>query len=604
MSRAEMVSGRAVMTSNAEINSFSILDQVAFEVSSELELPVVLRNIARIIKNVTSFSHMLIALIDDNDRFNWVYNEGYPPEAVKRLSLRVDEGVIGEAVRKREIITVGDVSAHSEYVPIPITEGPTTRSEMAVPLVHKNRAIGVIGMESTDAHSFTETHEKMMRSIATLLAAAIANARLHEQTLEQLKVMTLIHRIGSEISSVLDLDDLLREIAHYTKTVIDYQVFGIFLVDRKKGEFINKLSIGYDTEALKARPMKLDEGLRGRALKHGRPLLVDDVLSDPQHISFKLEIDDVVRSQMVVPLQTKNKIVGMLVLGNIKKGAYDTVHLLIASGLATQIAIALENARVFEEVVSSEESLRSEMEFARRMQLSMLPARCPTLPGFQICAESIPTARVGGDFYDFIELPDGRLGIVIGDVSGYGMPGALVANSAIEAIRVYAEFDPSPEAVTNRTDKRLSLDLGPRTFVALIYGVLDPKESILSFCNAGLIEPALIEGSNARFLHSPGTRLPLGVRPDGGYRSRSVRLRPGNTLALGTDGAIEVWDPNERQFGYRRYLRSLALLSGDKDNPSTGDDLISQLIGGLRRFAHSSQLPDDVTLMTIQARNR
>ena len=592
------------MSRGTEMNSLSILDQVAAEVSSELELPVVLRNIARIIKNVTGFSHMLIALIDEKDRFNWVYNEGYPKDAIETLSLRADQGVIGEAVRKREIITVDDVSAHPEYVPIPITVGPTTRSEMAVPLVHKNRAIGVIGMESTDTHSFTESHEKMMRSIATLLAAAVANARLHEQTLEQLKVMTLIHRIGSELSSVLDLDDLLREIAHYTKTVIDYQVFGIFLVDREKGEFINKLSLGYDPEALKARPVKLEEGLRGRALKHGRPLLVDDVESDPQHVSFKLEIDDVIRSQMVIPLLTKNKIVGMLVLGNTKRGAYVTSHLLIANGLATVIAVALENARVFEEVVSSEESLRSEMDFARRMQLSMLPASCPVPPGFQIYAESIPTARVGGDFYDYIELPDGRLGIVIGDVSGYGMPGALVANSAMEAIRVYAEFDPCPEAVTNKADKRLALDLGPRTFVALIYGVLDPKERTFNFCNAGLVEPALIQGSNARFLHSPGTRLPLGVRPDGGYRSRTVRLRPGDTLVLGTDGAIEVWDPNERQFGFRRYLRSLALLSGDKDNPTSGDELLSEFIGGLRRFARSSQLPDDVTMITIQARHQ
>jgi sigma-B regulation protein RsbU (phosphoserine phosphatase) len=414
--------------------------------------------------------------------------------------------------------------------------------------------------------------------------------------------MTLIQRIGNEISSVLDLEDLLREIAHYTKTAIDYQVFGIFLVDRDKGEFVNKLSIGYDREALQARPVKLDEGLRGRALKHGRPLLVDDVLSDPQHVNLKLEIDDVVRSQIVIPLLTKNKIVGMLVLGNVKKGAYRESHLLIASSLAGQIAVALENARVFEEVASSEESLRSEMDFARRMQLSMLPDHCPIPPGFEICGQSIPTTRVGGDFYDFIELQDGRLGIMIGDVSGYGMAGGLVANSAMEAIRVYTEFDPAPAAVTNRTDRRLWLDLGPRTFVALIYGVLDPKERTFTFCNAGLVEPALIQGSHSRFLHSPGTRLPLGVRPDNGYRPRTVRLRPGDTLVLATDGAIEVWNPNERQFGFRRYLRSLALLKGGRENPRPGDELISEFIGGLRRFARTNQLPDDVTMISIRAK--
>ena len=583
-------------------SNLSILDQVAIEVSSELELPIVLRNIARLIKKVTPFSRMVIALIDEDDRFNWVYNEGYEPDELSQVRINVDQGIVGEAVHSRQVITVDDVRKHPGYVEIPSKAGAVIRSEMAVPLVHKHNVIGVVAMESETKAAFKQSHMIIMRSIATLLAAAVANAQLHEQTLEELKVMTTIHRIGSEISSVLDLNELLLEIAHYTKMVIDFQAFGIFLVDRDKGEFVNHLAIGYDPEALKARPVKLDEGIRGRALRHGRPILVEDVLNDPQHVNLKLEIDDVVRSQMAIPLLTKNKIVGMLVLGNVKRGYYNARHLLVASGLATQVAIALENARVFEEVASSEEMLRSEVEFARDLQLSMLPPHCPMVPGYEICSESIPTLRVGGDFYDFIPLSDSRQGLVIGDVSGYGLAGALVANSAREAIRVYAEYDPSPAVVMNRTDRRLKLDLGPRTFVALIYGILDPHERTFVFCNAGLIEPALIQGNRARFLHSPGTRLPLGVMPDRGYRTRTIRLRPGDTLVLGTDGAVEVWNPEERQFGFRRYLDHLARAAGGGQVHQPGADIIDRFLGELRDFANTDQLPDDVTLLTIQAR--
>jgi len=586
--------------SSGDLNNLGILDQVANEISSELDLPIVLRNIARLIKKFTGYSQMVIALIDDEGRFNWVYHEGFSPETLKRVSMGIEQGVIGESVRSREIITVGDVAKHPGYFPVPNLEGPAPRSEMAVPLVHKHKAIGVVAMESPEPNAFTEKHKIMMRSIATLLAAAVANAQLHEQTLEQLKVMNVIHRIGSEISSVLDLDELLREIAHYTKMVIDYQAFGIFLVDREKGEYVNRLAVGYDSKALRERPVKLDEGIRGRALRHGRPLLVDDVLSDPHHVNLKLEIDDVIRSQMVIPLLTKNKIVGMLVLGNVKKGYYNASHLLIASGLARQIAVALENARVFEEVSSSEERLRSELDFARELQLSMLPARCPEPAGFRIAAESIPTARVGGDFYDFIDLPGGKLGIVIGDVAGYGAGAALVANSAREAIRIYSEFDAHPAAVSNGADRRLSIDLGPRTFVALVYGVLDPDTSSFTFCNAGLIEPALIQGDRARFLHSPGSRTPLGVMPDGGYLPRTVHLREGDTLVLATDGAIEVWNSKRRQFGYRRFLDLAARSAGGNGKHLAGEMIISRFLAELRRFAGSDQLPDDVTMLVIQ----
>ena len=579
-----------------------ILDQVANEVSGELDLPTVLRKISRLIKNVTDYSHLVIGLIDEERRFNWVFQEGYSPEALASIELSIDQGVIGRAVRSKEVIAVGDVAEHPDYVPVPVQGGEPPRSELAVPLVSKDKAIGVIALESAKPHAFREDHRMMMHSIATHLAAAVVNARLHERTLEQIKIMEVIEQIGREITSVLDLEGLLHEIARLTRLVIDYQAFGVFLVDRERGEFAHHLAIGYDQEALKARPVKLDEGIRGKVLRFGRPVVVNDVLNDPAHVHIDLEIDDVIRSQMVVPLLTKNKIVGVLVLGNVKEGFYSDQHLRIASGLGTQIAIALENARVFEEVSLSEERLREELRIAREVQLSMLPVCCPLVEGFELDAESKPAVAVGGDFYDFIQLPEERWGIVIGDVSGYGLPGALVMTSAREVIRVYAEFDPDPEELMARADRHLSRNLSGHMFVALLYGILDPKKRTFTFCNAGLIEPALIREGRARFLSTPANRMPLGKLPELGYRQKEVQLREGDSLILSTDGVIEAWDSKERQFGFRRFLRTLSQADAQAGNTRNASAiLIERVFNTLDGFVGSSQLQDDATILAIKA---
>lgn len=588
--------------SDSQADVLRILDQVANEVSSELDLPRVLQNIARMIRQAINYSHFLIALLDENQQFDFVMHEGYDAKSLEKIKIGIESGVIGEAVRKKEVILVGDVRSHPSYIAVPVPGGAVPRSEMAIPLISKDSAIGVIAIESTKPDAFSEENRLMMRSIATHLAAALANARLHEQTLEQVKILTIIERIGREVTSVLDLDPLLHDIARLIKLVIDYQAFGIFLVDREKGEFVDRLSLGFDEKALRTRPVKLEEGIRGKALRHGRPVLVDDVLKDPHHVQFRLENNQYIRSEMVVPLLTKNKIVGVLVLGNVTEGYYSERHLRIASGVANQIAIALENARVFEEVAASEEMLRDELDIARDLQRSMLPSAFPVVSGYEIYAESNPAISVGGDFYDFFELQDGRLAVVVGDVSGFGLSGALVMSSAREVIRIYSEFDSDPAQLMSRADKRLSSGLGPHMFVALIYGVLNPKKNTFTFCNAGLVEPAFLRRGRARFIPTRGNRFPLGKFPQLEYKPRRVHLKSGDTIVLASDGVIEAWDHTERPFGFRRFLRTLSNASRSSATLPRGIELVGNVLNALSSFVGHSRPQDDVTLVTIQAK--
>lgn len=577
-----------------------ILDQVANEVSSELDLQSVLKNTSKLVKRVVDYSSFVTATIDDQGRFNWVHQEGYNHNVLEKTRLTIDEGIIGIAVRKKEVLMIGDVTLNPSHIPVLLADGTLPHSLLAVPLINRDRAIGVIAMESQHKNAFDEEHRLMMRSIATHLAAAVTNAKLHEQTLEQIKVMRISEQIGHEISSLLDLDLLLQEIARLSRMVIDYQTFGIFLVDRKKGEFLPHITVGYDKDDLLRNPLRLDQGLRGEVLRLGRPFIANDVQNDPMHVQPKMEIDDLVRSQMYIPLTTKNKVVGIVVVGNVKKNYYTSRHLRIASGMATQIAIALENARVFEEVAESEEKLRAEFDIARGMQLSMLPDCCPQIAGFEVQAKSRPAEQVGGDFYDFIPLDGDRWGIVIGDVSGYSISGALVMASAREVMRIFADMNREPEEVMVNANARLKKDLTPHMFVALLYGVLDPHEKTFTFCNAALVEPVLVSNGRARFISSSGSRLPLGKLIDGAYEPRTVKMKPDDTLVLATDGTIEVYDADKQPFGFNRFLKTLrAAASGSEEN--VGVDLISAVFGELNNFLGHDSFQDDVTILTIRS---
>lgn len=586
----------------ADFRILEILDQVANEVSGELDLHSVLSNTSRLIKQVVDYSSFVIALIDERGEFDLTFQEGYLPEALEEVRIKADKGLIGLSVVRKEVVIVNDVADDPHHIMVPTSDGSLPRAMIAVPLINKDRAIGAIGIECTRPDCFTEEHRLMMRGIASHLAAAVANAKLYEQTVDQIRLMRVLEQIGRDILSILDLSQLFQEIARLTKQVIDYQAFGIFVIDREHDEFVPLFSIGYDREELRRRPLKLDKGLRGEALRLGRPILANDVLNNPRHVGYKLEIDDVVRSQMYIPLQSKKRVIGILVLGNVRKNFYNNRHFRIAAGMATQIAIAVENATEFEEVVESEEKLRHEIDIARSLQLSMLPRCCPIVPGHDLQAFSRPADNVGGDFYDFIELGEGRLGIVIADVSGTGISSALVMASAREVIRIYSELYSDPAAVMNCVDKRLRKDLTSHMFVAALYGVLDTTAGTFTFCNAGLIEPAMVRNGKASFLDSPGSRLPLGKMADGRYQARNVRLRPDDLIVFTTDGSIEALNRKGVQFGFRRFLRAIsAVLRRDAEN-FDDVDLISRLDQRILRYAGRDMLDDDVTLLTLKVR--
>ena len=238
------------------------------------------------------------------------------------------------------------------------------------------------------------------------------------------------------------------------------------------------------------------------------------------------------------------------------------------------------------------ERIEHELQVARRIQQELLPEATPELDGWQIAAYYGPAREVGGDFYDFLEFPDGRLGLVVGDATGHGMPAALVMATTRGMLRAVVQTLESPGEVLARVNEALVADVPPSTFVTCFYGILDPKSGHLVYANAGHDLPYLWHGGAAEELRARG--MPLGLMPGMGYEEKEITLKRGEGVLFYSDGLVEAHDPHYEMFGFPR-LRALLADHGEERS------LVNSLMEELSSFTGQSwEQEDDITLMTLQ----
>jgi len=240
------------------------------------------------------------------------------------------------------------------------------------------------------------------------------------------------------------------------------------------------------------------------------------------------------------------------------------------------------------------ERIAQELHVARLIQTTLLPKELPTLPGWQLAAHYQPARQVGGDFYDFLHLPDGLLGLVIGDVAEKGVPAALVMATTRTMLRAAAQRLVSPGQVLERVNERLCPDVPPNMFVTCFYAILDPSSGQLRYANAGHDLPYLRHAEGVSELHARG--MPLGLMPGMRYEEQGITVAPGESILLYSDGLVEAHDPRREMFGFPRLREWVAArLVGE------GTTLIAALLAELGRFTGAGwEQEDDITLVTLQ----
>ena len=253
-----------------------------------------------------------------------------------------------------------------------------------------------------------------MRQFAAHVAVAIENARLFRSERQYVDTLETLAEIGREMSSILDLDVLLTRIASLTKRLIDYRTFGILLLNDATGELEMKLAVRYGKGA-ESKHVKLGEGLVGWAALHKEALVVSDVTKDERYINL---VDDA-QSEMVIPMLIKDRCIGVFDLESPELDAFTKEHKELLTLLASQAAIAIDNAHLYEEVRRNEERIEKELRFAQRVQAALLPQELPkTVKGVDVAGRFEPARELGGDLHDFLTPDPNTLVIAVGDVSG------------------------------------------------------------------------------------------------------------------------------------------------------------------------------------------
>jgi sigma-B regulation protein RsbU (phosphoserine phosphatase) len=561
------------------------------QVTAVLDLDDLLQHIPQLIRRLISFEAFAVYLLDERrGELRAAYSVGYPATD-KPVRLKPGTGLVGVAVTTEQPVLVNDVKADPRYIEFV----PGMNSEIVVPLLHKSRPIGALNILSQHRDHFTLHDVAIVRQFGAHVAVALVNARLFDRSRRDAEAFETLAEIGHEVASVLDLDELFSRIAQLAKRVIDYRTFGILLLNEETGELEMKLAVQYG-EKVEVPRVRLGEGLVGYAALHREPVLVSDVSQDPRYI--KLVPD--VRSELAIPLLLKDRCIGVVDLESPELDAFSKREVEILTLLASQAAVAIENARLYEEIRANEERLEKELRFAQRVQTALLPAGPPKrLKGIEVAAAFAPAREVGGDFHDYLSPEAHTLVVAVGDVSGKGVPAALYSAFAAELIRGrtfrrrYLPDRSSPAGVLSSVNTILQQRQLEEYYCTLCYTVFDLKRRVLTLANSGLPYPIRCTADGCTQIELPG--VPLGAFHGSTYDEITFALHAGDLFVICTDGVFEAMNADGQEFTAARLLE---VVSGLREQPAA--KVVDAVFAAVHAWRGDTPPNDDMTAVAIR----
>jgi phosphoserine phosphatase RsbU/P len=568
------------------------LFELGREITSVLDLPELLQKIPQLIARITKFQAFAVYLLDPKrGELSVAYSVGYSEEVARTLRVKVGHGLVGAAVADGKPILVNDVRDDPRYV----EAVPGSLAELVVPLRRKGRVIGALNLLSDTPGQFAETDEALLRQFAAHVAVAIENARLFEEAREYASTLETLAEIGREFGAILQLDELLTRIANLTKRLIDYRTFGIFLVKEENGELEMKVAVRYgDAECMPR--MQLGVGLVGYAALHKEAVLVPDVSKDPRYIKV---VEDA-RSELVIPLMLKDRCIGVFDLESPELDAFTKSHVEILTLLASQAAVAIENARLYETILANELRLEKEIRFAQRVQAALLPTELPKrMKAVDVAARFSPARGLGGDLYDFLAPEPNSLVVAVGDVSGKGVPAALYSAFAGELIRSrtfrrrYAPERFTPAGVLASTNTILYERQLEEYYCTLCYALFDLKRRSMTVANSGLPYPVRCSGDTVEQIVLPG--VPLGSFSGSTYDELTFDLAVGDLFVFCTDGVFEANDALGREFGAERLLD---VVRAHCQKPAR--EVVDAIFTAVQGFRGDTPPNDDMTAVALK----
>ena len=409
----------------------------------------------------------------------------------------------------------------------------------------------------------------------------------------------IVDKISGAMTSLLDLGQILRRLVQTFTEDMFIDTSSVILLAPAGNAYQVYLAEGDKREDVERISFKRDEPLMGIVEAEKRELTKYDLLEDPKYkeICGVCEQNfDSLNATLMVPLVFQDKVVGLLNLGEKKSGkAYNREDVNLLRTLAHQSAVAIENARLFQENLEKQR-MEEELSIARDLQMSMLPDACPQVKGFHIAASSTPAREVGGDFYDFIEMGEEKIGFVVGDVTGKSVSGALVMSASRSVFRMLSEEKLTVGDIMARANRRLKKDIKTGMFVALLYAVLDARKGKVNLCSAGQTQPIHFSARDgeAKLVDTKGDKFPLGILDQADYQETEIWLPPGDTIVFYTDGIVEAMNEQKEIFGFERLLELV------KDAGSvSAEELHQEILDRVSEFVGTAEQHDDLTVIVV-----
>jgi sigma-B regulation protein RsbU (phosphoserine phosphatase) len=562
------------------------LMRLANALNTTLDLQTLMHRTADLVRAVIDYKIFAILLL--NERTNDLrmrFQIGHSSE-VERLRIRVGKGVVGRAAEHRASILLQDVRLEENY----ISANPDVRSELAVPLIVKNRVIGVIDLQSEQVGYFQTEHLHLLELTASRVAQAIENARLYTRVARQAQTLAVLNEIAREVTSILDLDPLLERIGELLRRLIDYQMFSILLLNERDQELEIQYSVrfGHPVSA-PAEKVPMDRGLVGTAVRERRLIHAGDVRKDARYFMVNPET----RSEMAVPLLYKGKVIGVLDLEHVRVNYFNDDHQRTLVTLASQIAVAIENARLYQRVTQQEQRLEHDLDMAREVQLRLLPPTPPRKPHAEFATRFLPARTIGGDLYDFLPYDDKCIGIAMGDVSGKAAPAALYAALISGIMRAATSQMLSPADMLKQLNDSLQERKMDSQYVTMLFAVWNDEKQTLQIANAGAVQPLFCRAGQVETVEAEG--FPLGMFKDVSYEEFTLSTRPGDAIVFFSDGIVDAVNEHEEMFGTERLI---ALVTSQLTN--SAQRMVDAIYKELSAFQGGVERFDDETVVVLK----
>lgn len=394
-----------------------------------------------------------------------------------------------------------------------------------------------------------------------------------------------IQRAAKRITSILDLGQLVDSIVNEIAFSFGCPEVDIFLRHESRDELVAATVHCCPTHG-HGKTLKIGEGMVGHVALTGEMHYAPNVDRD----QYYLPCNPGTKSAVAIPLKIGDRVIGVFHAVHTELNGFAPEQLKALRALADHMAIAVENARLFQRERDLNERLSKEAEEARLIQLQLLPNSSVLLPTFSVTGATLPAGAVGGDWYDYLELPNGKWGLVLADVAGKGIAAALLMSATRSLFRTIAETTASPSEVLTRLNRKLLRDFPAGRFVTMVYGVLDPNQRTFTFANAGHPWPVISGGACTRLVETE-SGLPLGIA-DTSFSESTVTLSDDGKVLLYSDGISEALDHEQQEYGTAR-------LEGLMQNSKISTE---DILNDVRTFSAGLPAFDDATVVLISAR--